>query len=107
MAGTTKIGSSDNLSLARIMREVFVRQICDPHRDRHRTRIKQILDIFIGVDSEESIPVVTDLANVLPSKKKKPNPGWKKLEEVNLKRYVARQRKELKELGLDSPPTSP
>ena len=77
-----------------------ISQSCDPHRDRHRTRIKQILDIFIGVDSEESIPVVTDLANVLPSKKKKPNPGWKKLEEVNLKRYVAKVKKEIEdELG--------
>ena len=32
---------------------------CDPYRDRPRTRTRQILDIFMGVASEEINPVVT------------------------------------------------
>ncbi|MGO8756156.1 MAG: hypothetical protein ACLQHK_13105, partial [Gallionellaceae bacterium] len=32
---------------------------CDPYRDEPRTRARQILDIFMGVDSEEISPVVT------------------------------------------------
>jgi len=32
----------------------------DPYRDRPRTRVRQILDIFMSVDAEEIIPVVTD-----------------------------------------------
>ncbi|MSU74377.1 hypothetical protein EXS57_01205 [Candidatus Kaiserbacteria bacterium] len=78
--------------------------ICDQYRDEPRTHARQILDIFTSVAIEEIIPAVTDLADVLPSKKKKPNPGWKKLEEVNLKRYVAKVKKGWEELGLDGPP---
>lgn len=33
---------------------------CDQHRDRPRTRARQILDIFMAVDSEEITPVVTN-----------------------------------------------
>lgn len=32
----------------------------DPHRDRPRTRMRQILHIFMSVDAEEIIPTVTD-----------------------------------------------
>ena len=73
---------------------------CDQYRDEPRTRARKILDIFTNVSSEEISPTVTE--EIKP--RRKYNPGWKKIEEVNLKRYVAKQRKEL---GLDGPPTSP
>ncbi|TAL04331.1 MAG: hypothetical protein EPO08_01580, partial [Rhodospirillaceae bacterium] len=37
---------------------------CDQYRDRPRTRSRQILDIFMGVDSESNSPVVTDQRGV-------------------------------------------
>jgi hypothetical protein len=73
---------------------------CDQYRDEPRTRSKQILDIFLNVPSGEINPSVTEEIK----SRRKHNPGWKKIKEFNLKRYVAKQRKEL---GLDDPPASP
>lgn len=77
--------------------------LCDQYRDRPRTRVKQLLHILKDVSPEEISPAVTE--EIKPGRKN--NPGWKKIEEVNLKRYVAKQRKELKDLGLDDSPASP
>ena len=68
----------------------------DPCRDRPRTRIKQILDIFMSVDIEEISPDMTDLEDIFPSKKKKRNLGWKNFEKYNQKHISARRRQKKK-----------
>lgn len=48
----------------------------------------------MSVAEKEIPPAMTDLEDIFPPKQKKPNPGWKKLEELNLKRYMSGVKKE-------------
>ena len=92
--------TSHDTGIGKIVHTRANESFCDPHRDEPRTRAKQILEILKSVADEENVPAVTRGEEP----RRKYNPGWKKIKEFNLKRYVARQRKEL---GLDGPSASP